>query len=116
LWAAWRPSVIKNAISFKNVQFSWPHLPEGIAKTEIRNQLRPDVILMNLGMPVMSGLEATRAIHQALPEAWVIRLSMYEESERAGAIPVARAALYMTKSMPAQDLIGAIRFCGHKPP
>jgi two-component system, NarL family, response regulator NreC len=84
---------------------------DGAIAVKLALQLRPDVILMDLGMPAMSGLEATQAIRQALPEVRVIGLSMHEGSEPATAMLAAGAALYMTKTCPTNELIMAIRSC-----
>jgi NarL family two-component system response regulator LiaR len=85
--------------------------PDGEAAVQLACKLQPDVVLMDLGMPRMSGLEATRKIHHELPHVRVIGLSMYEERERADAMLAAGASMYLTKTGPAQDLIAAIRSC-----
>ncbi len=85
--------------------------PDGEVAVKLAFQLRPDVVLMDLGMPKMNGLDATRAIRRDLPEVRVIGLSMYDEMERADAMLAAGASMYLTKTRPAQDLIAAIRSC-----
>ncbi len=85
--------------------------PDGEVAVKLAFQLRPDVVLMDLGMPKMNGLDATRAIRRNLPEVRVIGLSMYDEMERADAMLAAGASMYLTKTRPAQDLIAAIRSC-----
>jgi DNA-binding NarL/FixJ family response regulator len=85
--------------------------PDGEVAVKLAIQLRPDVVLMDLGMPKMNGLDATRAIRRHLPEVHVIGLSMYDEMERAEAMLEAGASMYLTKTRPAQDLITAIRSC-----
>jgi DNA-binding NarL/FixJ family response regulator len=74
-------------------------------------RLRPDIVLMDLGMPGMSGIEATETIVRKLPEIRVIGLSMSDESERADAMLEAGASLYLNKSGPVHNLISAIRSC-----
>lgn len=85
--------------------------PDGEVAVKLAFQLRPDVVLMDLGMPKMNGLDATRMIRRDLPEVCVIGLSMYDEMERADAMLAAGASMYLTKTRPAQDLIAAIRSC-----
>ncbi len=71
-------------------------------------RLRPDVILMDLSMPKLDGVEATRAIHKAYPDIRIIGLSMYQEADRAQAMRDAGAIAYLSKSDPPRDLLAAI--------
>ncbi len=71
--------------------------------------LHPDVIVMDVSMPVLDGVEATRQIHAQLPEAKVIGLSMHSEDAVAAAIRSAGAIGYLTKTSPPEDLVAAIR-------
>jgi DNA-binding NarL/FixJ family response regulator len=73
--------------------------------------LMPDVILMDISMPIMSGIEATSIIHQQHPGIRIIGLSLYTESERAKEMLDAGATFYLSKSGPAADLKAAIRSC-----
>jgi PAS domain S-box-containing protein len=72
-------------------------------------KLLPDVILMDMNMPILNGVEATRIIHRDFPEIRIIGLSMFEETELARAMRDAGATNYLTKSGPAAELISAIR-------
>jgi DNA-binding NarL/FixJ family response regulator len=69
------------------------------------------VVIMDVNIPGVGGMEATRLIHAELPDVKVIGLSMYEESDRAAAMRTAGATAYLSKSGPASDLIAAIRGC-----
>ena len=71
--------------------------------------LCPDIILMDISMPVMNGLEATKVIAGCQPNIRIIGLSLYTEEERAKDMIEAGAISYMTKSGPASDLKAAIR-------
>jgi DNA-binding NarL/FixJ family response regulator len=64
---------------------------------------------MDMSMPKLNGVEATRIIHNDWPGIRIIGLSMFEEAERAQAIRDAGAIDYITKSGPAEKLINAIR-------
>jgi DNA-binding NarL/FixJ family response regulator len=83
----------------------------GEVAVQLAAQVNPDVILMDMGMPKMDGIEATRRIHAEFPEVCIIGLSMYGEMERANAMIAAGASLYLNKTDLAQDLIAAIRSC-----
>lgn len=83
----------------------------GEVAVKLAAQVHPDVILMDMGMPEMDGIEATRRIHANFPEVHIIGLSMYDEMERADVMLAAGASLYITKTGPAKDLIAAIRKC-----
>jgi signal transduction histidine kinase/ActR/RegA family two-component response regulator len=74
-------------------------------------ELRPDVITMDISMPGMSGIRATRLIRAQLPSVHIIGLSMFEEAEQATAMVAAGAAAYLTKSAAADALVAAIRNC-----
>lgn len=83
----------------------------GCKAIELAERHRPDVILMDISMPVLNGIEATRVIHRHHPDIRIIGLSLYSEEERAREMLEAGAAYYMTKSGPATDLKAAIRAC-----
>jgi PAS domain S-box-containing protein len=84
---------------------------DGQEAVELARDLRPDVILMDLSMPRLNGVQATRVIHGELPQICIIGLSMFEETERAQAMRQAGAVDYVTKSGPSAHLIAAIRQC-----
>jgi DNA-binding NarL/FixJ family response regulator len=82
---------------------------DGQDAVELAAKLLPDIILMDMSMPKLNGVEATRIIHNDWPGIRIIGLSMFEEAERAQAIRDAGAIDYITKSGPAEKLINAIR-------
>jgi len=82
---------------------------DGQEAVEMAAKLVPDVILMDMSMPKLNGIEATHAIHKEFPEIRIIGLSMFEETERAQEMLEAGAVCYLTKSGAAEALIAAIR-------
>ena len=71
-------------------------------------QLHPDVVLMDIAMPDLSGFDATRRILQANPKAKVLILTMYEEEEVINRCLSAGASGYVLKDAPRAHLIHAI--------
>ncbi len=84
---------------------------EGETAVNLVRELLPDVVLMDVSLAGMNGIEATRIIHREWPFIRIIGLSMFEEGERAVAMRSAGATEYLTKSGPADAVIDAIRAC-----
>jgi PAS domain S-box-containing protein len=84
---------------------------DGKSAIDLVRNTRPDVVLMDIGMPELDGIETTRRIHEQMPEIKIIGLSMHEGSEHAAAIIAAGAVKYLTKSGPSEALLNAIRSC-----
>ena len=80
-----------------------------VAGTSLTRQLLPDVVLLDVSMPGMGGVEATRRIRAECPGVQVIGLSMYDEAEQGKAIRDAGAVDYLNKTCPFETLIAAIR-------
>jgi CheY-like chemotaxis protein len=78
---------------------------EALEKT---HQLQPDVVVMDVAMPEMDGVEATRRIKAELPAVRVIGLSMYEEEQLALTMRQAGAETFLSKTACAADLLTAI--------
>ena len=72
-------------------------------------RLRPDVVLMDLMMPVMDGVAATKAIHERCPEVRVITLTSFKEKELVEGALKAGAISYLLKNVSADELVAAIR-------
>lgn len=72
--------------------------------------LQPDVVLMDVRMPVMDGREATRAITQQYPQVKVLVLSTFDDDQYIADAMRAGAKGYLLKDMPSEELAQAIRF------
>ena len=71
--------------------------------------LQPDVIVMDILMPELNGVEATRQIMKEMPHAKVLVLSSYSEDEYVDQLTDAGASGFVRKQSPAMDLINAVR-------
>jgi two-component system, NarL family, response regulator NreC len=76
---------------------------------EIAKQHRPDVVVMDLNLPGLNGVDATKAIRQAVPEAHVLILSMYSTEEHVRPAIRAGAEGYLLKGSGLSDLVAAIK-------
>lgn len=82
---------------------------DGAEAVEKARSLRPRVIAMDIAMPGMNGIEATRKIKSILPETAVIALTAYDDLPYISAILESGAAGYILKSARSEELILAIR-------
>ena len=88
----------------------------GKEAVELAQQHRPDVMLIDLRMPQMNGLEAVKAIRLEWPEARIIILTTYDGDEDIYRALQAGAQAYLLKGMPRAELLDTIRavHAGHK--
>ncbi len=84
---------------------------DGEEAVSLARRIKPEVVLMDVSLPRMNGIQATEIIHAELPEIKIIGLSMFEELDRATAMREAGAVDYVSKSRPADAIIAAIRAC-----
>src|SRR5213596_1449187 len=80
----------------------------GAEAVELALELEPDVVLMDISMPVMDGVEATRRIRQARPAACVLMLTGSNAAVDVDRAREAGAAGYVTKDRIASQLVEAI--------
>ena len=70
---------------------------------------RPDVILMDIAMPTLNGIEATRQIKALMPDTAVLVLTAYDDDQYVFALLEAGAAGYLLKDVRGRDLVEAVR-------
>ena len=83
--------------------------PDGEKAIELTRRIIPDVILMDINMPNMDGLEATRIIHSEFPHIRIVGLSMYDAEDEADRLIRAGATAYRIKSENINSLLAVIR-------
>jgi DNA-binding NarL/FixJ family response regulator len=82
---------------------------DGRALLDTAEQLDPDVVVVDIGMPLMNGLEAGRRLRQQMPGVKLIFLTMNEDPELAAEAMQFGASGYLLKSSAAEELIRAIQ-------
>jgi DNA-binding NarL/FixJ family response regulator len=82
---------------------------DGRQAVEYARTLDPDVVLMDLSMPVMDGVEATRAMLLERPRTRIVVLTSFSETERVRAALEAGAIGYLLKDCDPRDLVAAVR-------
>jgi DNA-binding NarL/FixJ family response regulator len=85
------------------------HAADGAAAVELAEKLNPDVVLMDIAMPVMDGIEAAERIRAAKPGACVIMLTGSNAGADVDRSRKAGAVAYVTKDRIADDLVDLIR-------
>ena len=84
------------------------HARDGREACALFESVRPDIVLMDIAMPVMDGLEATKKIREVDPHACVLMLTGSNAREDVDRARRAGAAGYVTKDRIAAELIDAI--------
>ncbi len=82
---------------------------DGEEAVRLTAELHPSVIIMDIAMPKMNGIEATRRIKEIFPDSAVLILSAYDDDQYVFAILEAGAAGYLLKDVPSDELVEAIR-------
>ena len=83
--------------------------PDGETAVAKALQLHPDVVVMDISMPKLNGIEATRRIKKALPNTEVLMLSVYAYHPYVIAALEAKAGGYLLKNAPLRELLNGIR-------
>jgi DNA-binding NarL/FixJ family response regulator len=82
---------------------------DGRALLTAARELRPDIVVLDIAMPLLNGLDAARQLKRVLPEVKVIFLTMSEDSDVAAAAFRLGASGYLLKNSAASELLEAIR-------
>ncbi|MFH0809739.1 MAG: response regulator transcription factor [Pseudomonadota bacterium] len=82
---------------------------DGEEAIELANKLKPDVVVMDIAMPKVNGIEATKAIKAASPTTAVLILTAYDYDEFIFSLLDAGAAGYLLKSVSGDELVHGIR-------
>jgi DNA-binding NarL/FixJ family response regulator len=81
----------------------------GVQAVELAERLRPDVILLDLAMPEIDGVEAIRRIREKCPDARVLVFTAFDTDERIVGAVQAGARGYLLKGVPRGEIFNAIR-------
>lgn len=78
---------------------------DGVEAMALADQMKPDVIVMDINMPHLDGIEATRRIKEKHPSIYIVALSLHEEPDKAQAMRQAGATAYVHKEAASKTLI-----------
>ena len=82
---------------------------DGAEAVELVNKLKPDVVIIDVAMPGMNGIEATKKIKETLPGTRILVLTGYDYDEYIFSLLEIGAAGYLLKDVSGDELVGAIR-------
>lgn len=82
---------------------------DGESALRMNRELRPDVVLLDVSLPGLSGFEVTTRLKQASPEVGIVILTVHEQAPYPAQLLEAGAAAYLTKGCPATELVEAIK-------
>src|SRR5438874_1936781 len=108
--------VRKGLMALLQAQPDWEVIGEaadGREAVEKAQRLKPDVIILDIGMPSLNGLEATRQILKTNPEAKVLILTLHESEQMVREVLNAGARGFVLKSDAARDLVFAVEALAH---
>ena len=82
---------------------------DGESALRLNREVRPDVVLLDVCLPGLSGFEVTRRLKQASPEVGIVILTVHEQAPYPAQLLEAGASAYLTKGCPATELVQAIK-------
>lgn len=82
---------------------------DGLEAVALAKKLKPDVVLMDIKLPKMDGISATKQIRQTVPEVNVLMLSSFEDEAHVLDAIQAGANGYLSKMLPAAELVNSIK-------
>jgi DNA-binding NarL/FixJ family response regulator len=82
---------------------------DGLEALTLARDVKPDLIIMDINMPICDGLEATRLIRAEWPEARIVMLTVHDEDEKLFEAIKAGAQGYMLKSLHSADFLRGVR-------
>jgi DNA-binding NarL/FixJ family response regulator len=100
---------VKHMLSYEEDLEVVGEAEDGREAVELCRRLEPDLVLMDVRMPEMDGLEATRAIKEVQPSVAVLVVTTYENPNYLLEAIKAGAAGYVLKDAPTEQLLGAVR-------
>jgi len=83
--------------------------PDGETAIRLNRELKPDVVLLDVCLPGLSGFEVTSRLKQASPDLGIIILTIHEQAPYPAQLLEAGASGYLTKGCPATELVQAIK-------
>ncbi|MBA5761588.1 response regulator transcription factor [Vibrio sp. 404] len=81
----------------------------GVEAVEVVKSIQPDVVLMDVSMPLMNGIDATRIIKEECPQVKVLMLTMHDNREYIMKVMQSGAVGYMLKEISAEKMVQAIK-------
>jgi len=85
------------------------HAKDGLSTIDMVRELSPDIVVMDIGMPDLNGIEATRIIKKDYPDVKVVALSMHSSDKYIREMFRAGASAYLLKNCPFEELLEAVR-------
>jgi len=82
---------------------------DGRAAVDYNGRFRPDVVVMDLSMPDMNGLQATQTIKKSHPDTAIVALTRHDDAPFVDELKKAGASAYVLKQSPSRELLDAVR-------
>lgn len=107
-----QPKILKAQIKllepFEDIQIVGQAL-SGEKALELLDSAQPDVLLLDLGLPQMSGIDVTRAVKESHPNIEILIFTIFDEEEKVTEAIAAGAAGYLLKGTPVEKIVEAIK-------